>query len=187
MTDDHAHIDRPSPWIERFAPLVAAGARVLDVACGHGRHARLFAARGHDVVAVDRDAAAIAGLAGVARVDARRCDLEGGAWPFAGERFGAIVVTQYLHRPLFEPLFAALAPDGAFLYETFARGNEAYGRPSNPDFLLAPGELVQRCGGALTIVAFEQGWTEMGGRTAVIQRIAALGRARPWPPPLPPA
>jgi len=187
MTHAHAARDRPSPWIERFAPLVAPGARVLDLACGHGRHARYFAARGHDVVAVDRDADAIATLAGVARIDARVADLEHGAWPLAGERFAAIVVTQYLYRPLFEPLFAALTPEGVFLYETFARGNEAYGRPSNPDFLLAPGELLERAARTLTIVAFEQGRAEAGGRTAVIEHVAAVGPAHPWPPPLPPA
>jgi SAM-dependent methyltransferase len=180
----HTHSDRPSPWIERFASLVAPGGRVLDLACGHGRHARFFAARGCDVVAIDRDADAIATLAGVERIDARVHDLERNAWPLAGERFAAIVVTQYLHRPLFEHLFAALAPDGAFLYETFAHGNEAYGRPSNPDFLLAPGELLERCAQTLTIVAFEQGRTDAGGRSAVMERVAAVGPARPWPPPL---
>jgi SAM-dependent methyltransferase len=186
MTDTtHAAPERPSSWIERFAPLVPPGERVLDVACGHGRHARFFAERGHDVVAVDRDAAALATLAGVPRIDARVCDLERGTWPLAGECFAAIVVTRYLHRPLFEHLFAALAGDGVFLYETFARGNEAYGRPSNPDFLLAQGELLERCAPRLTIVAFEQGRTEAAGRTAVVQRVAAVGRARAWPPSLP--
>ena len=172
----------PSAWVQRFAHLVAPGARVLDVACGRGRHARMFAARGARVVAVDRDAAAIASLAGVRGIDARIADLESAAWPFAGERFDAIVVANYLHRPLLGPLIAALADDGALIYETFAHGNEAYGRPSNPAFLLAPDELLGAAGSVMTIVAFEQGIVDRGARGAVVQRVAAVGRARPWPP-----
>jgi SAM-dependent methyltransferase len=172
----------PSPWIVRFAHLVADGAHVLDVACGGGRHARFFAARGARVVAVDRDAEAIAALRGAPGIDAQAADLERGGWPFAGERFDAIVVANYLHRPLLPHLVDALAADGALVYETFAQGNEAYGRPSNPAFLLAPGELLDAVRERLAIVAFEQGVAGAGGRTAVVQRIAAVGRARAWPP-----
>jgi SAM-dependent methyltransferase len=176
----------PSPWIARFAPLALPGARVLDLACGHGRHARHFAARGHRVVAVDRDVAAIAALADDPRIDARALDLEAGGWPLAGERFDVIVVANYLHRPLFPHLRAALADDGLLLYETFALGNEAYGRPANPDFLLARGELLDLASRGLTVVAFEQGYVPATPRGAVISRLAAVGAHRPWPPLLPP-
>ena len=180
----HAHAT-PSPWIVRFAHLVAPGARVLDVAAGHGRHARFFAQRGARVLAVDRDAAALAALADCAGVETRAVDLETGNWPLAGERFDAIVVVNYLHRPLFPHLVAGLADDGVLLYETFARGNEAYGRPANPDFLLERDELLQLAAGALTVVAFEQGLVPGTERGAVVQRLAAVGLARPWPPVLP--
>jgi SAM-dependent methyltransferase len=174
----------PSPWIARFAHLVAGGVRVLDLAAGQGRHARFFAARGCRVLAVDREAAALAALAGAPRIETRTVDLETGSWPLAGERFDAIVVVNYLHRPLFPHLLAALAADGVLLYETFARGNEACGRPSNPDFLLEPDELLQRVAGRLAVVAFEQGHVAGAERGAVVQRIAAVGPARVWPPPL---
>ncbi len=170
----------PSPWIVRFAPLVPAGARVLDLACGTGRHARLFAARGCRVLAVDRDADALSALAGVAGVETARLDLETGNWPLAGDRFDAIVVANYLHRPLFPFLAASLAADGVLLYETFARGNEAFGRPSNPDFLLEPGELLRFAEG-LTVVAYEEGRVDGGTRCAVVARIAAVGRGYPKP------
>jgi SAM-dependent methyltransferase len=175
----------PSAWIERFAHLVPAGARVLDVASGRGRQARLFAARGARVVAVDRDPEALAASADVPGIETRVADLEAGAWPFAAaETFDAIVVVHYLHRPLFAVLLDALAGDGVLLYETFAVGNEAYGRPTNPDFLLHEGELLERVRERLVVVAFEQGRVEIGDGRAVVQRIAAIGRARRWPPPL---
>ena len=172
----------PSPWIVRYATLVSPGARVLDLACGQGRHARWFALRGCRVLAVDRDAAALAPLAGRPGIETAFLDLESGEWPLAGERFDAIVVTNYLHRPLFPHLLAALAVDGALLYETFARGNEAYGRPSNPAFLLEPGELLRVIEGRLNVVAFEEGRIAVEGRDAVVQRIAAIGTGRAWPP-----
>jgi len=171
----------PSPWIVRFAPLVSAGARVLDLAAGHGRHALHLARLGARVVAVDRDAAALVSFAGTGGVETRVADVERDPWPFAGERFDAIVVVRYLHRPLLAQLLAALADDGVLLYETFARGNEAYGKPSNPAFLLEPDELLALARERLTVVAFEQG--RIGGnRPAVIQRLAAVGRRRAWPP-----
>ncbi|MGH8800199.1 MAG: class I SAM-dependent methyltransferase [Casimicrobiaceae bacterium] len=180
----HPADDAPSGWIARFAPLVPPGSRVLDLACGRGRHSRYFAARLCDVVAVDRDAQALAALAGVARVTTMAVDLEAGPWPLAGERFDAIVVANYLHRPLLAALLDALEAHGTWLYETFAAGNEAYGKPANPNFLLSPDELLMLTRDRLTVVAFEQGVVH-GARSAVMQRIAAVGRGRRWPPPLP--
>jgi SAM-dependent methyltransferase len=157
---------------------------LLDLAAGHGRHALFFAARGVQVLAVDRDAAALATLAGSPGVETRVADLERRNWPFADERFDAIVVVHYLHRALLPHLLAALTPDGVLIYETFATGNALYGKPSNPDFLLEQGELLELARETLTIVAFEQGRID-GAQPAVIQRLAAVGRARAWPPPLP--
>ncbi len=176
MSPDH-HASTPSAWIERFAHLVPADARVLDVAAGRGRHARYFASRGARVVAVDRDPAALAELAGVPGVETRALDLETGGWPLASETFDAIVVVNYLHRALFPFLLGALAPDGTLLYETFAIGNERFGRPSNPDFLLRRDELLDWVRGRLAVVAFEQGRVD-GDRPAVVQRLAAVGSAR---------
>jgi len=161
-----------SPWALRWAPLLRPGSRVLDVACGSGRHARLFAAAGHAVTAVDRDAAAIAALATVPGISARCADIEGGPWPYAGQSFDAVVVTNYLHRPLFAALVAAVAPGGVFIYETFAVGNERHGRPSNPDFLLRPGELLEVVRPALDVVAYEAGFVAQP-KPAVLQRVCA--------------
>ena len=160
----HQDPDLPSDWVRRWADLVERGP-VLDVACGAGRHARLFAGRGLEAVAVDRDAQRIPGVRFV------QADLEGAPWPFGTERFAAIVVTNYLHRPLLAQLEAALAEDGLLLYETFMVGNEKYGRPSNPAFLLQPGELLQAFR-ALTPIAFEQGYVE-APKPAMIQRLCA--------------
>ena len=185
-TPSNPHVGlAPSPWIARFAHLVPVGARVLDVACGFGRHARFFAARGAQVLAVDRDAAALATLAGMTGIAILQADLEGEPWPLGGQRVDASGVSHYLHRPLFPQLRAALDPDGTLLYETFAQGNEAHGRPSNPDFLLRPGELLAWATAApeaFTVVAFEQGRVDLDGRPAVMQRLAAVGHSRAWPP-----
>lgn len=172
MTTGHLPLAEPSEWVLRWAPLVGRGAAVLDVACGGGRHARFFAGLGHAVDAVDRDAAAVAALAGVSGVTALCADIENGPWPYAGRQFGGIVVTNYLHRPLFPVLIDALAPGGVLIYETFALGNEAYGRPSNPDFLLRRGELLQAAAG-LRVVAFEDLTVELP-KPAVVQRICAV-------------
>ncbi len=166
-----------SPWIQRWAHLVPPGAQLLDLACGSGRHARFFAARGVQVDAVDRDAGAGARLAGLDNVRFTLADLEGGPWPYAGRRFDAIVVTNYLHRPLLATLIDALAPAGVLLYETFAQGNARFGKPSNPDFLLAPGELLARCAG-LHVLAYEDGVIgEDMAQRARVQRICALAGA----------
>ena len=169
----HQDPDLPSDWVRRWAELVERGP-VLDIACGAGRHARLFAGRGLEVVAVDRDAQQIPGVRFV------QADLERAPWPFGTERFAAIVVTNYLHRPLLARLEAALAEQGLLLYETFMVGNEKYGRPSNPAFLLQPGELLQAFRG-LTPIAFEQGYAD-APKPAMIQRLCArrghIGSAR---------
>lgn len=171
LSDSSRHSDPvPSPWVERFVAWIRPGGRVLDVACGSGRHARLLAKLGFEVEAVDRD---IAGLAdrppGIAL---READLEGGPWPYPGERFDAIVMTNYLHRPLLPVLVDALEPGGLLLCETFAQGNERFGKPSNPDFLLRPGELLEAVRGKLRVLAFED-LTVGEPRPACLQRVAA--------------
>ena len=165
--------EAPSAWVARWADRVLAGGRVLDLACGNGRHARFFAARGCQVEAVDRDAAALAALAGIPGVTTRCADLEGGGWPCGDLRFDAIVVTNYLHRPLFSHLLAGLAPGGVLIYETFAAGNERYGRPSNPAFLLASGELLEAVRGRLRVVAYED-LTVAEPKPACVQRFCAV-------------
>ncbi len=163
--------DTSSAWVRRFAPLIQPGGHVLDLAAGAGRHTRLLIDMGFRVTAVDRDVTALQPFAGPA-CEVRAIDLESGAaWPLGGGYHG-IVATNYLHRPLFAPLAAALAPDGVLIYETFATGNERFGRPRNPEFLLNPGELLDAFA-ALTIVAFEQGDVTRP-RPAAIQRIAAV-------------
>lgn len=154
--------------MQRWAPLIRPGGRVLDLACGGGRHLRWLAARGFAVTGVDRDAAALAPLEALGRTVV--ADVEGGPWPLPGETFDAVLVTNYLWRPLWPTLRASLAPDGVLIYETFAVGNAAYGKPSNPDFLLRPGELIEACAG-LRIVAFEDGFLDHPPRC--VQRIVA--------------
>ena len=161
----------PSPWIRRFAPLVPPG-RVLDVAAGSGRHSRLFLEHGHPVLALDRDIAGLHALMGRPGFEARANDLEIGGDPLPAEKFAAVVVTNYLHRPLLPALIAAVAPGGWLLYETFAVGNERFGRPSNPDFLLKPGELIEAVAGRLEVVAYEH-MEDSQPKPAMRQRIAA--------------
>lgn len=170
--NDHHHVETPSAWVCRWAERIAPGGRVLDVACGRGRHARWLAARGHPVEAVDRDPALLAELVATPGIVTRCADLESGPWPYAGQAFAAIVVVNYLHRPLFPHLLAVLAPGGVLIYETFAAGNERYGRPANPDFLLRPGELLDVARGALRVLAYEDLFVA-DPKPAMIQRICA--------------
>lgn len=159
-----------SPWITAWTGLVSTGAAVLDVAAGNGRHTRFFAARGHRVTAVDRD---VSGLVAAADIEVVAADLEDGSpWPLAGRQFGAVIVTNYLHRPLFPHLFAALEPGGVLLYETFMAGNERFGKPSRPDFLLQDGELLERVRGHFSVVAYEARMISEP-KMAMVQRIAA--------------
>jgi SAM-dependent methyltransferase len=163
----------PSPWVIRFASLVPPGRRILDLACGSGRHTRWLASLGYAVEAVDRDAAALAGLQSIAGISTRHADLEGAAWPYVGERFAGIVVCNYLHRPLLPRLLAALDDDGVLIYETFMIGNERFGRPANPNFLLRPGELLDWVTPQLSVLAFEQGQVDHP-KPSMVQRICAL-------------
>jgi SAM-dependent methyltransferase len=173
---NHDSLDQPSAWVRQWVARITPAGRVLDVACGGGRHARLLAALGYRVEAVDRDAVSLRGLAGVAGVTVREADLEGGPWPYAGRHFDAVIVTHYLHRPLFSHLLAALAPGGVLIYETFAAGNERYGRPRNPDFLLQPGELLTVAHGRLEVIAYENLAVD-APRPAMIQRMCAINGA----------
>lgn len=172
----HMNQDQPSPWVSRFAGLIPAG-RVLDLACGGGRHSRLLVGLGHTVLAVDRDPAALA-LASGQGIVTLQFDLEHPEashqpdWPLSSGRFNGIVVSNYLHRPLTAALFDSLAPGGILIYETFAAGNGQFGKPSNPAFLLNPGELLAwaRSQPACHVIAFEDGYQHQP-RPAMVQRI----------------
>lgn len=154
----------------QWAGLIAPGTNVLDVAAGGGRHSRFFADRGHRVTAIDRDSGALAPRDGLEIIQA---DLEDGSpWPLPGRTFDAVVVTNYLHRPLFPALLAALAPAGVLLYETFMEGNERFGRPSRPEFLLKDGELLELARGRLSVTAYEARMVSEP-KMAMVQRIAA--------------
>ncbi|HEX7684569.1 MAG TPA: class I SAM-dependent methyltransferase [Trinickia sp.] len=170
----------PSPWVVRWSHLVEPGGDVLDIAAGSGRHARWFAARGHAVLAIDRAEPALAALSGIDGVETLEADLEDGSpWPLPEtRRFAAVVVTNYLNRPLLPRLHRLLAPGGVLLYETFARGNETVGKPSNPAFLLAQGELLDAVRGRLVVVAYEDGFLA-APRAAFVQRICAVLPAQP--------
>jgi SAM-dependent methyltransferase len=165
-----------SPWVERWAHLVKPGGTVLDVACGRGRHTQFFAQRGCRVTAVDRDAQALESIAGLA--ETVNADIENGPWPFTGQRFDAVVVTNYLWRALLPTIVDSVAPGGVLIYETFAAGNETVGKPSRPDFLLQPGELLRACEG-LHVVAYEHG--RLADPPRFVQRIAAVRLESPDP------
>ncbi len=173
----------PSPWVCRWTPLLPAGASVLDVACGSGRHMRWFAERGHPVTGIERDPAALAAAQTWGQVI--EADIESSPWPLAGQRFGAVVVTHYLWRPLLPAILDAVAPGGVLIYETFAVGNESVGKPSRPDFLLRPGELLALCAGPdWRVIAYEDGFEPAPER--FVQRIAAVrdnGSRAPAEPP----
>ena len=159
-----------SSWVTAWAGLVPPGVDVLDLAAGTGRHTAFFAARGHRVTALDRDVSA---LVPSDMVEVIAADLEDGSpWPLAGRRFSAIVVTNYLHRPLFPALIAALQPGGILLYETFMEGNERFGKPSRPAFLLKDGELLDVVRGRFSVTAYEARMISQP-KMAMVQRIAA--------------
>lgn len=159
-----------SSWIATWAGLVPPGVAVLDVAAGNGRHTRFFAERSHPVTAIDRE---VSGLAAADNIEVVAADLEDGSpWPLAGRTFGAVVVTNYLHRPLFPHLFAALQPGGVLLYETFMIGNERFGKPSRPEFLLNDGELLELVRDRFSVIAYEARMISEP-KMAMVQRIAA--------------
>ena len=158
-----------SPWVLRWAHLIAPGSTVLDLACGHGRHMRSLHSLGLSCLGLDRDAAAL----DVAKAfgEVLQADVENQPWPLSGQTFGAVVVTNYLWRPLFPAILGSLGPGGVLIYETFALGNETVGKPSNPLFLLQPGELLAVCA-PLRVVAFEDGFLSEPARS--VQRIVAV-------------
>ncbi|MCC2110926.1 MAG: class I SAM-dependent methyltransferase [Hyphomicrobiales bacterium] len=170
-----------SEWVERFLPGIPAGGTVLDVACGGGRHLRLAREAGHPVIGIDRNLENVTDVKQTPGVTLIEADLETGApVPFVGDRFAGIIVTNYLWRPILPTVVAALAPGGILIYETFQVGQEAHGRPTNPDFLLRPNELLEACLPELEVLAFESGTFDEDGRTVVRQRICAR---RPLDPP----
>lgn len=171
--------EAPSEWVRRWSHLIPdtrpGGPRALDIACGHGRHTRWLARQGCHVTALDRDAEALASLVTLApQVRTLQADIENNPWPLHSQTFDAVVVTNYLWRPLWPHILACLAPGGILIYETFAHGNASVGKPSRPDFLLQPGELLQVCQG-LRIVAFEDGFLRDPER--YVQRIVAIAAA----------
>lgn len=186
MKDSGLHgTEPPSKWVERWSHLVKPHGTVLDVACGHGRHAYYFHQQNYFVTLLDRAQAAIESIA----IEAHACekvvaDIENGAWPLAGRQFDAVVVTNYLWRPLMATLLASLIPGGVLIYETFASGNETVGKPSRPDFLLQPGELLDVCK-SLRVVAYEDGFTDGpdGQTPRFVQRIAAVREGSANQPP----
>lgn len=168
----HSNDANPSAWVIRFAPLIRPGGTVLDVACGSGRNARWLARQGWRVEAVDRDEMVISTLQGLQNISAQQADLEGAPWPYPGRKFDAIVVCRYLYRPLLPVLAESLAESGMLIYETFMVGQEQFGRPRNPDFLLQPDELLKVYSSKLEVVSFEQG-IMIEPEPAVLQHICA--------------
>ena len=154
---------RPSAWVKRFAPLFDPREEVLDLAAGEGRHTAWLLLTGHRVLAVDRDVSVLDPLVGTKNFTLECRDLEGEPWPYAPERFGAIVVTNYLHRPLFPHFWESLRPGGHFVTETFTRANrELWGRPSRSAHFLEEGELLHLTPEGARIIAFESGETSRG-------------------------
>lgn len=190
----HLGMIEPSDWFREFQPLIAPGGHVLDVAAGGGRHVRFFVGAGYRVTALDRNIEPLAPFAGTHGAEIVDADLEDGSpWPLAGRSFDAVVVCNYLYRPLFDDLIGALGPNGVFLYETFARGNEVYNRPRNPDHLLKSGELLDLVAGRLQVVGYRHGIVAGGECPGVKQMICAINNlghsdrkdAEPTPLPLP--
>lgn len=170
----HANMQEPSPWVQRWADLAPSGTPVLDLACGGGRHGRFFLKRGHPVTFVDKNLQGVDDLSGMPKATLIDADLEDGSpWPLPRRRFGCVVVTNYLWRPILPKVIASVGKGGCLIYETFAVGNEVYGKPSNPDFLLKPDELLQAVKGRLMVRAYGHG-LETDPAPAMRQHIAAV-------------
>ena len=169
---NHTELVSASAWIERWHKNFGSGSKVLDLACGGGRHGRLFLEKGATVTFIDIDTAGVSDLVAHDRAEVVQADLESNPWPLDDRQFDAIVVTNYLHRPLFPRLIAAVAPGGWLFYETFAVGNERYGRPTNPDFLLKHDELKNQVSGELEVIGYAHSMRVLPKR-AVMQHIAA--------------
>lgn len=171
---------KPSPWVERFLPGVKKDGSILDVACGAGRHMRLALERGYSVTGIDRDLSQLDDLAERSDVGLVEADLETGApFPLRGMKYDGVIVTNYLWRPILADIIACVAADGVLIYETYARGHERQGKPSNPDFLLKNNELLEAVLPGLVVVAYEHG-LRTGAHPKIIQRIAACGQEHPW-------
>lgn len=168
-------MEKPSPWIVKYAPLIPKSGRVLDLACGRGRHAIWLAMQGYQIDAIDHDEKAVSGMAGMDNINVFINDIEASAWPQSDLRYDGLIVSRYLYRPLLRTLAMLLNPGGVLIYETFMVGNERHGKPSNPHFLLQPNELLEIYSPLLNIISFEQR-EEQYPRPAVMQRICA---ARP--------
>lgn len=168
--------EAPSSWIVKFAPLIKRQGLVLDLACGSGRHAKWLAQQGYQVHALDRDPIATANMQGMDGIRITTIDLETAELPTFEHSYDGIIVSRYLHRPLFATLANLLNPGGILIYETFMRGNERFGKPSNPDFLLMPDELLNTYAPLLKVLAFEQGEV-LEPKPAMLQRICAQNAA----------
>ena len=163
----------PSVWVQRCSELLRPCSTILDLACGSGRHARYLAGKGHDVTALDKNPEVLSKIPSSIGIHPYEFDLETGSWPFSKRKFDVIVVTNYLHRPIMQNIIDALSPSGVLIYETFMFGNENYGRPSNPDFLLRPNELIDMVHEKLQVLLFEAGMVS-DPKPALIQRICAV-------------
>ena len=171
---------QPSDWVVRFYPGIRPNGRVLDVACGAGRHFPLGLSSGKRLVGIDRDIAQASPYRNAQNLQLIEADLEdGGPFPLRGELFDGVIVTNYLWRPILPAFVAAVATDGVLIYESFGIGQEHFGKPSNPDFLLRPGELLDAVAGRLRVVAFEH--ARLAAPERIVQRIAAVGPDHHWP------
>lgn len=168
-----AGVHAPMPWVVRWAGVIPTSGRVLDVACGGGRHAAYLAGLGHEVDAVDLDLTLSENMRETPGVFWHGHDLEGESWPFPPGAYQGVVVTNYLHRPLYPHLIEALAPGGVLIYATFSLGQEVLGRPRNPRHLLLPGELLETVRGLMRVVAYED-VLEAGDSPARVQRLCAI-------------
>ena len=176
MTEHNA--SAPSDWVMAFVDRIRPGGRILDVACGHGRHMRMALDRGYHVTGLDRDLSGVADLTDWPQVELVQADLERGEpFPLKGRTFDGVIVTNYLWRPVLADIVACVADDGILIYQTFARGQEKFGRPTNKDFLLTRNELIAAVLPKMTVIAFEHGLID-SDPPRVIQRIVAGGADR---------